>query len=121
MKMIGRIVVFAFVAAALLQPVSCAWFQQNEPKFVCAGESTIADLPELIAIVTECSAISVSVDNVVPCILAAAGSKWNEDIIACVANSQASQVAGPLAAKPENLTKLRAAVNVKWGKRLGIQ
>lgn len=33
----------------------------------------------------------MSAENVVPCILAAAGSKWTEDIIACVANAQASQ------------------------------
>lgn len=120
MKIIAKTTVLLFVAAALVQSTSCAWFQKNEPKLVCAGEATVADLPELVTIITTCSAISVGAENIVPCILAAAGSKWPEDVIACAANAQASKVASPNATiKPENVARLRAAVTAKWGNRLG--
>jgi len=120
MKIIAKTTVLLFVAAALVQSTSCAWFQKNEPKFVCAGEATVADLPELVTIITQCSTIAAGAENIVPCILAAAGSKWPEDVIACAANAQASKVASPSATiKPENVARLRAAVTAKWGKRLG--
>ena len=75
MKIAARIIVLLLAAAALAQTASCAWFQKNEPKLICAGTETIADAPELVAIITECATIAVSSENIVPCILAAAGSK----------------------------------------------
>jgi urease alpha subunit len=91
MKIAARITVLLLLAASLALTASCAWFQKNEPRIICAGESTVADMPELVAIITECATIAVSAENVVPCILAAAGSKWTEDVIACAANAQATQ------------------------------
>ena len=98
MKIAARIIVLLLAAAALAQTASCAWFQKNEPKLICAGTETIADAPELVAIVTECATIAVSAENIVPCILAAAGSKWTEDVIACVANNQTLPPTGPATA-----------------------
>jgi hypothetical protein len=125
MKIIAKITMLLFVAAALVQSTSCAWFQKNEPKLVCAGEATVADLPELVTIITTCSAISVGAENIVPCILAAAGSKWPEEVIACVANAQASKIVSPATAgpsvKPNNIARLRGAVSAKWGRQLGLQ
>lgn len=126
MKTVVRIAMFLFVAAALITTTSCAWFQKNEAKFVCAAESTITDAPELVAIVTECAAISVDTANIVPCILAAAGSKWTEDVVACIANTVASTPTSTIATNAQgitsvNLSRLRAAVTAKWGKQLGLQ
>jgi len=126
MKIIAKVVTLLFVIAALLQSTSCAWFQKNEPKLICVGEETISDLPELVAIITECSTIAVSTANIVPCILAAAGSKWSEDVIACVANVQASKnvsanLGSTTLAGVGNQARLREAVSAKWGSRLGVQ
>lgn len=46
MKIAARITVLLLLAAALAQTASCAWFQKNEPRIICAGESTVADAPE---------------------------------------------------------------------------
>ena len=100
MKIAARITVILLLAASLALTASCAWFQKNEPRIICAGESTVADAPELVAIITKCATIAVSAENVVPCILAAAGSKWTEDIIACVANAQATQASQASQASP---------------------
>ena len=126
MKIITKVITILFVTAALLQSTSCAWFQKNEPKLICAGEDTVADLPELVAIITQCSAIAVSTAYVVPCILAAAGSKWPEEVIACVANTQASKkvsanLGSTISAGVGNQARLREAVSAKWGSRLGVQ
>ena len=135
MKIITRLTMFlvagGILVAALMQSTSCAWFQKNEPRITCAAEDTVKDLPELVTIVTSCAAIAAGAENIVPCILAAAGSKWPEEVIACVANAQASptrasQTATSSAlssarAQPENLARLRTAVNAKWGKQLGLQ
>ena len=129
---------FVILALTLTQTTSCAWFQKNEPKLICAGQDTIADAPALLAIITQCSAIAAGMENIVPCILAAAGSKWTEDMIACVSNAVASQTPATGASNqlpepgdtlkhpaaitsPETLAKLRAAVSAKWGDRLGVQ
>jgi hypothetical protein len=120
---ITKIALLALVAAALLQSTSCAWFQKNEPKLACAAEDTVADLPELVAIVTQCATIAASTANVVPCILAAAGSKWPEEVVACVASAEASKtpVAAPESGATRSPSRLREAVNAKWGKQLGAQ
>jgi hypothetical protein len=125
MRNFSRLAMFLFVLATLIQATSCAWFQKNEPKFVCVAENTITDLPELVTIITQCAAISVSTANIVPCIQAAAGSKWPEDVIACVANAEAAKPAVLSANVPglsaSNLSRLREAVTAKWGQQLGLQ
>jgi hypothetical protein len=105
-----------FVLALSVASVSaCAWWQKTEPALVCAAQDTVANAAQLVAIVTTCASIATSESNIIPCILAAAGTTWPADVIACFAADTATS---PNTA-PEIKARLAPAVRARWGSRLG--
>jgi hypothetical protein len=73
---------------------SCAWWQANFGKLDCAALVTIQDAPQLVTIVTECAAIAVNSAAILPCVEAAAASKWPSDVLQCFVAAQAMSAKG---------------------------
>ena len=71
---------------------SCAWWQKHGGQIECAGIQTVENGPQLIEIVIQCEAVAVAPSAIMPCIRAAAGSQWADDVLQCFeAASQAKE------------------------------
>lgn len=73
---------------------SCAWWQANFGKLDCAAIVTVQDAPQLVTIVAACAAIAVSTAAILPCVEAAAASKWPSDVLQCFVTAQAMSAKG---------------------------
>jgi len=105
----------------------CAWWQKHEAQIACASITTVKDSGQLIQIVSQCSTIAAAWTNVLPCIHAAAGSTWPDDVITCFAAAQAGLAScpaaehaqlGATALSADAKEKLRQAVNAEYKDKL---
>lgn len=113
-----RFLLALFVTLPLLATVSCSWWQKHGSEVSCAAITTVQNAPQLMEIVIQCTSISVSPANIIPCIESAAGSKWASDVIQCFAGTVGgvtSCPAVPLGAAPslELRQRMKAAIEEK--------
>lgn len=112
-------VVLLWLAAVNVGVPGCAWWQKNGKAIECAGLTTIENAPQLVNIVSACATVAVTVEAIIPCVQAAANSRWAADVVACFAADQAGMVrcsaaqhgAATSYLSADNRARLRAAVD----------
>jgi hypothetical protein len=86
-----------FTCSALIVALSlqCSWWQKHDTTLDCAAVETVEDAPQLLAIVQACVSVAVSSSAILPCIVAAADSKWATDVLGCFKASVTSAITVP--------------------------